>query len=98
MRLVETQENAFVNQPVSAPFPAGTIQTSAFGPYIVNHVTHNYLNVLPSLNFTFDRVGFLKHFGFVTEVLAVSVDTAHFQCPPLPVYVCRHHNANVAFS
>jgi iron complex outermembrane receptor protein len=50
VRIVETQENAFVNTPGGA----SPITTSAFGPYTVDHVRHNYLDVLPSLNFTFD--------------------------------------------
>jgi iron complex outermembrane receptor protein len=50
IRLVDTQENAYVN------IPGGTapITTSAFGPYTVDHVQHNYLDPLPSANVTFD--------------------------------------------
>src|SRR5262249_5762056 len=28
--------------------------TSAFGPYVIDHVHHDYFDVLPSVNFTFD--------------------------------------------
>lgn len=53
IRLADTQENAYVNTPTSAGTP-GAILTSAFGPYLVDHVQHNYLDPLPSANFTFD--------------------------------------------
>jgi iron complex outermembrane recepter protein len=45
--------------PVGCTVPAGDtyVGTSAYGPYGIDHVTHNYLNFLPSMNFTFD----LKH-------------------------------------
>ncbi|HEY1753032.1 MAG TPA: TonB-dependent receptor [Caulobacteraceae bacterium] len=54
VRVVETQENAFTN--VSDPSGANPadIKSSAFGPFFVNHVQHNYLDPLPSLNFTYD--------------------------------------------
>ncbi|HEY2706914.1 MAG TPA: TonB-dependent receptor [Caulobacteraceae bacterium] len=53
VRLVDTQENAFTNVPVT-PGTAGAITSSAFGPYQVNHVMHDYFTPLPSVNFTFD--------------------------------------------
>ena len=54
VRLVDTNENAYVN--VSDPSGAlpGDILSSAYGPYYVAKVRHNYFDVLPSLNFTFD--------------------------------------------
>ena len=54
VRLVETQENSFVN--VSDPGGANPadVKTSAFGPFFVDHIRHNYFDVLPSVNFTFD--------------------------------------------
>jgi len=55
VRLVDTQENAFVNSP--APPTEGTfttVTTSAYGTYYVDHVNHDYFDVLPSANFTFD--------------------------------------------
>jgi iron complex outermembrane receptor protein len=30
------------------------VGTSAYGPYAITHINHNYLNFLPSANFTFD--------------------------------------------
>ncbi|HXQ14722.1 MAG TPA: TonB-dependent receptor [Caulobacteraceae bacterium] len=53
VRLVDTQENAFTNVPTAATAP-GAITTSAFGPYLINHVQHDYFDPLPSVNFTFD--------------------------------------------
>jgi iron complex outermembrane recepter protein len=54
VRIVNTDENSFVN--VSDPTGANPtdIKTSAFGPFFVDHIHHNYLDVLPSVNFTFD--------------------------------------------
>jgi iron complex outermembrane receptor protein len=54
VRLVETQENAYVNVPGNAPAGGTTITTSAFGNYYVDHVEHDYFDILPSLNVTFD--------------------------------------------
>jgi iron complex outermembrane receptor protein len=53
VRIAETQENAFVNVPTSATNPVA-ITSSAYGPYYVDDVKNDYLDVLPSLNFTFD--------------------------------------------
>lgn len=53
VRLVDTQENAFVNVPGDATTP-GVITTSAYGDYYVDDVKHDYFDVLPSLNLTFD--------------------------------------------
>lgn len=54
LRIVSTDENPYVN----VSDPAGTnpadITSSAYGPYYVDHVHHNYLDFLPSVNFTFD--------------------------------------------
>jgi iron complex outermembrane receptor protein len=55
LRIVDTDENAFVNTPTLPAGVTGTpITTSAFGPYYVDQVRHNYLDVLPSANFTYD--------------------------------------------
>ena len=48
VRLVDTQQDSFVN------VNGNQITTSAFGNYSIADVHHNYLDVLPSLNFTFD--------------------------------------------
>jgi iron complex outermembrane recepter protein len=53
VRIVDTDENAFVNVPTSTANPA-VITSSAFGPYFIDHVTHNYVDILPSINLTFD--------------------------------------------
>ncbi|HTX51541.1 MAG TPA: TonB-dependent receptor [Caulobacteraceae bacterium] len=55
LRLVDTEENAYVNVP-SIP-TEGTyteVTTSAYGDYYIDHVQHDYLDPLPSLNFTYD--------------------------------------------
>jgi iron complex outermembrane receptor protein len=54
VRIVDTQENAFVN--VSDPTASNphVITSSAYGPYYVNKVSHDYLDVLPSVNLTVD--------------------------------------------
>ena len=62
VRVVSTREDAFVNTPVSCtPGGAGAsacgpsvITTSAFGPFLIDEVRHNYTDVLPSANLTFD--------------------------------------------
>jgi iron complex outermembrane receptor protein len=58
VRIADTDENPYVNIPVSSgvtSIPGQTIITSsAYGPYYVDHVSHNYLDFLPSVNFTFD--------------------------------------------
>jgi iron complex outermembrane recepter protein len=59
VRLVDTQEDSYVNTPSACPTngtaaPAGTICSSAYGGYIPEDVSHNYFDVLPSANLTFD--------------------------------------------
>ncbi|HEY2179709.1 MAG TPA: TonB-dependent receptor, partial [Caulobacteraceae bacterium] len=54
VRIVDTDENDFVNSPNALVPGSPEITTSAYGNYFVNHVTHNYLDFLPSANFTFD--------------------------------------------
>jgi iron complex outermembrane receptor protein len=61
VRLVDTDENSYVNTasacpnaPSTAGAPPGTVCTSAYGGYIANDVHHNYFQPLPSVNFTFD--------------------------------------------
>jgi iron complex outermembrane receptor protein len=54
VRIVNTSENSFIN----VSDPTGTnpadIKTSAFGPFFIDHVHHDYLDVLPSVNLAFD--------------------------------------------
>ncbi|WP_226016935.1 TonB-dependent receptor [Novosphingobium sp. FKTRR1] len=54
VRLANTSENVFANgtNPVGAD--AVKVTTSAFGNYYINHIKHNYLSILPSINLTFD--------------------------------------------
>jgi iron complex outermembrane receptor protein len=54
IRIVDTQENAFVNISDPTGVNPADIKTSAFGPFFVQHVEHDYLDPLPSLNFTYD--------------------------------------------
>ena len=59
VRIVETDQQSFVNTASACPAapavaPPGTICTSAYGGYIANDIKHNYLDILPSVNFTFD--------------------------------------------
>jgi iron complex outermembrane receptor protein len=63
VRVVNTREDAFVNQPVNCDptsvDPAkkcapNVITTSAFGPYLIDEVKHTYTDFLPSMNLTFD--------------------------------------------
>jgi len=53
-RVVDTDENAFVNVGVTSGTVPGEITSSAYGNYYVDHVQHSYLDILPSVNFTFD--------------------------------------------
>ena len=54
VRLVDTKENAYVNVSDPSGLHAGDITTSAYGDYYVDKDTHNYFDILPSINFTFD--------------------------------------------
>ncbi len=54
LRVVDTKENAFVNVSDPAGTHVGDIKSSAYGPYYVADVAHDYLDFLPSANFTFD--------------------------------------------
>jgi len=59
VRLVETDEQSFVNSASACPAPPaspppGTICSSAYGGYIANDIKHSYFDVLPSVNLTFD--------------------------------------------
>ncbi|MDB5466549.1 MAG: TonB-dependent receptor [Phenylobacterium sp.] len=54
VRVVDTKENAYVNVSDPSGLHAGDITSSAYGPYYVNHVKHDYLDILPSANLTFD--------------------------------------------
>ncbi len=54
VRIAATQEDADVNVSDPTKANAAFINTSAYGPYFIDKVTHNYLDILPSVNFTFD--------------------------------------------
>lgn len=54
VRLVDTKENAFVNVSEPSGLVPGDVLSSAYGPYKVTKVTHDYFDILPSVNMTFD--------------------------------------------
>ncbi len=55
VRLVDTEEHAFANVTACQVNTTCTaVTTSAYGNYFIDDVTHNYLDVLPSANFTLD--------------------------------------------
>ena len=54
VRIVETQQNSYVNISDPAGANPADIKSSAYGPYYVAKVSHNYLDFLPSMNLTFD--------------------------------------------
>ncbi|HEX3367916.1 TonB-dependent receptor [Phenylobacterium sp.] len=54
LRVVQTKEDASVNVSDPAGTHAGDITSSAYGPYYVANVNHNYVDFLPSLNLTYD--------------------------------------------
>ncbi|MGH7023204.1 MAG: TonB-dependent receptor [Caulobacteraceae bacterium] len=54
VRVVNTDENDYVNSPNQLTPNAPLITTSAYGNYYINRIQHNYLDILPSANFTFD--------------------------------------------
>ena len=53
VRLADTQENSYVNSTSASP-DSVAVTTSAYGPYFIDHISHDYLDVLPSLNLTYD--------------------------------------------
>ncbi|HEY3815145.1 MAG TPA: TonB-dependent receptor [Caulobacteraceae bacterium] len=53
VRLVDSQLSSYVNSQAFSTTP-GVITSSAFGDYIVTKVDHNYFDVLPSINLTFN--------------------------------------------
>lgn len=54
VRIVDTDENDFVNAPDATSPSSPLITTSAYGNYYINHISNNYIDILPSANFTFD--------------------------------------------
>jgi iron complex outermembrane receptor protein len=54
VRLANTAETPHANISDPSGKHAGDITTSAFGDYYVTNTTYNYLDVLPSVNLTFD--------------------------------------------
>jgi len=53
LRVVLTQEKLLIPAAVTANTP-GAITSSAFGPYIVPEIDHDFVDFLPSANFKFD--------------------------------------------
>ncbi|HEY2753105.1 TonB-dependent receptor [Phenylobacterium sp.] len=54
LRITDTKQNSFVNVPDASGTLRGDITSSAYGPYFVSNVSHNYVDFLPSLNLAFD--------------------------------------------
>jgi iron complex outermembrane receptor protein len=53
VRLVDSDIHSYVNVSQAGPGP-GVITSSAFGDYSVDKISHNYFDVLPSINLSFD--------------------------------------------
>jgi iron complex outermembrane receptor protein len=54
VRVVDTRQDSFVNVSDPAHANSNSITSSAYGPYYINKVSHDYLDVLPSVNLTVD--------------------------------------------
>ena len=54
LRIAQTKEHAYVNVSDPAGVNPAVITSSAYGPYVVTNVSHNYVDFLPSVNLTFD--------------------------------------------
>jgi iron complex outermembrane receptor protein len=54
LRLVNTKQTSFVNVSDPSGLNPADIKSSAFGPYYIAKISHNYLDFLPSMNLTFD--------------------------------------------
>ncbi len=54
VRIVNTAETPYANISDPSGTHAGDIKTSAYGDYYVTNTTYNYLDVLPTVNVTFD--------------------------------------------
>ena len=54
VRLVDTSENAYVNVTDPSGVAPGAVTSSAYGAYVPTKVHHNYVDILPSINLTFD--------------------------------------------
>jgi iron complex outermembrane receptor protein len=54
VRIVNTAETPYANVSDPAGTHPGTIKSSAFGNYYVTNTTYNYLDILPTVNLTFD--------------------------------------------
>ena len=54
LRIVDTDENAFVNVSDLDRATPRSSRVRPYGPYFIDHVTHNYVDILPSINLTFD--------------------------------------------
>jgi iron complex outermembrane recepter protein len=54
VRIANTRETPNANVSDPSGLHAGDIKSSAFGPYYVTNKVYNYLDILPSVNLTFD--------------------------------------------
>jgi iron complex outermembrane receptor protein len=56
VRIADTKETPYANvtSPSAAQDTGPAITTSAYGTYYVTHKTYDYIDVLPSVNFTYD--------------------------------------------
>jgi iron complex outermembrane receptor protein len=54
VRIADTKETPNANIADPSGTHPGDITTSAYGDYYITNVTHDYLDVLPSFNFTYD--------------------------------------------
>jgi iron complex outermembrane receptor protein len=54
VRIVDTNIDSFVNVPDASATHPGVITSSAYGPFYVNKVSHDYVDVLPSVNLVLD--------------------------------------------
>ncbi|KUR72088.1 TonB-dependent receptor [Novosphingobium sp. FSW06-99] len=54
VRFANTSENVFANDSNPIGNDPVLVTTSAYGNYYIDHIHHNYFDILPSINLTFD--------------------------------------------